>query len=143
MEPLAVAWHATSESGVQAGDNVIVFGAGPIGLAVIQCLKAQGAGEIIAVEVAQERQSFARKFGATHILDAASVHDTLAEARRLTGGRGPPIAFDCAGVQASLDAATKAVCARGTVVNLAIWEKPVPFSPNNIVFHEKRYVGCK
>lgn len=111
---------------------------------MIQCLRAQGVGEILAVEVARERQLFARKLGATHILDpAAAGVDVVAEARRLTGGRGPPVAFDCAGVQASLDAATKAVCARGTVVNLAIWEKAVPFFPNNIVFHEKRYVGCK
>lgn len=132
---------------MQAGDDVLVFGAGPIGLAVIQCLRAQGAGTITAVEGARERQAFARQFGAAHVLDpmrAGGVDGLVAEARRLTaGGRGPPVAFDCAGVVASLDAATRAVCARGTVVNLAIWEKPVPFFPNNIVFHEKRYLGCK
>ncbi|KAI8630365.1 GroES-like protein [Xylariaceae sp. FL1651] len=141
VEPLAVAWHAVAESGIKAGQASLVFGTGPIGLAVIQCLKAINAGEIIAVEVAAQRQQFAKQFGATHILDPTSV-DVVKRARELVGGRGPPVAFDCAGVPASLDSATRAVCARGTIMNVAIWEKPVPFFPNNVVFHEKKYIGC-
>jgi threonine dehydrogenase-like Zn-dependent dehydrogenase len=97
----------------------MVFGTGPIGLAVIQCLKAIDAGEIIAVEVAAQRQEFARQFGATHILDPTQV-DVVKKARELADGRGPPVAFDCAGVPASLDITTRAVCARGTIMNLAL-----------------------
>lgn len=119
VEPLAVAWHAVRESGITAGQTSLVFGAGPIGLAIIQCLKAIGAGEIIAVELATRRQEFAKQFGAAHILDPSHV-DVVKEAQKLTGGRGPAVAFDCAGVPSSLDSATRAVCARGTIVNVAI-----------------------
>ncbi|KAI1150297.1 dehydrogenase [Nemania diffusa] len=141
VEPLAVAWHAVSDSGIKAGQASVVFGTGPIGLAVIQCLKAIGAGEIIAVEVAAKRQEFAQQFGATHVLDPTQV-DVVEEIRKLTGGWGPPVAFDCAGVPASLESSTRAVSPRGTIVNVAIWEKPVPFNPNNLVFHERKYIGC-
>ncbi|KAI1158347.1 dehydrogenase [Nemania serpens] len=140
IEPLAVAWHAVRESGIAAGQASLVFGAGPIGLAIIQCLKAMGAGEIIAVELATRRQAFAKQFGATHILDPSHV-DVVKEAQKLTGGRGPPVAFDCAGVPSSLDSTTRAVCARGTIMNVAIWETPVPFHPNNLVLNERRLVG--
>ncbi|KAI0534941.1 dehydrogenase [Xylaria digitata] len=140
VEPLAVAWHAVRESGIKAGQASLVFGTGPIGLAVILCLKAIGAGDIIAVEVAARRQQFAKQFGATHILDSARV-DVVREAQDLTGGYGPPVAFDCAGVPASLESTTRAVCPRGTVVNIAIWENPAPFNPNNLVFYERKYIG--
>ncbi|KAI0413680.1 dehydrogenase [Xylaria grammica] len=141
VEPLAVAWHAVSESGIKAGQASLVFGTGPIGLAVIQCLKAIGAGDIIAVEVATRRQQCAKQFGATHILDPTRV-DVVHEARELTGGYGPPVAFDCAGVPSSLESSTRAVCARGTIMNVALWETPVPFHPNNLVFYERKYIGC-
>ncbi|KAI1266438.1 GroES-like protein [Xylariaceae sp. FL1019] len=141
VEPLAVAWHAVAESGVKSGQDCIVFGTGPIGLAVIQCLKARDVGNIIGVEVAKQRQEFAKQFGATHILDPTKV-DVVKEAKAMSNGLGPAVAFDCAGVPASLDSATRAVRARGTIMNVAIWEGPVPFMPNNVVFHEKKYIGC-
>ncbi|KAI0017024.1 zinc-binding dehydrogenase-domain-containing protein [Xylariomycetidae sp. FL0641] len=94
----------------------------------------------MAAEVAAQRQEFAREFGATHILDPSQTN-VVERCREITGSRGPRIAFDCAGVAASLDTATRAVRARGTVVNVAVWGEPVPFFPNNILFHEKRYIG--
>ena len=139
VEPLSVGWHAVDVSGIKEGDAVLVLGAGPIGLSVIQCAKARGAGKIVVAEVAKQRQEFAKHFGATEILDPRS-DDVVAEAKRICGnGQGPAIAFDCAGVPASLKSATLSVKARGTIVNVAIWEKEVPFQPNNIVFGEKTY----
>ncbi|KAJ2987866.1 hypothetical protein NUW58_g4273 [Xylaria curta] len=141
VEPLAVAWHAVSESGIKAGQASLVFGTGPIGLAVIQCLRAMNAGEIIAVEIAARRQEFAKKFGATHVLDPKHT-DVIKTARELTGGWGPPIAFDCAGVPASLESAIHAVSPRGVIMCVALWEKSIPFNPNDLVLYEKKYVGC-
>lgn len=42
---------------------------------------------------------------------------------------------------ASLETACNAIRPRGTVVNVAIWEKPVPFNPNMLVFREGKYVA--
>ncbi|KAI0437950.1 dehydrogenase [Xylaria telfairii] len=141
IEPLAVAWHAVSESGIKAGQTCMVCGTGPIGLAIIQCLKAIDVGEIIAVEVAARRQELAKQFGATHILDPTQVDVTKA-ALELTGGWGPPVAFECSGVLSSLESAIRAVRARGTIMNVSIWEKPIPFNPNGLVLKEKKLVGC-
>ncbi|KAK5084655.1 hypothetical protein LTR05_005733 [Lithohypha guttulata] len=127
-------------AGIQKGDDAVVMGAGPIGLGVIQCLKAEGANKIIVAEVAKERQNFAKHFGATHILDPRH-EDVVAKCKELTGGQGPQIALDCAGVAASVKTACLAVRANGRIVNVAIWEKEVPFNPNNVVFGEKKYSG--
>lgn len=121
---------------------MLVLGAGPIGLGVIQCLKARGANKIIVAEVAAERQNFAKYFGATHVLDPRH-DDIVAKSKELCEGRGPNIAMDCAGVAASIKTATLAVRAQGRIVNVAIWEKEVPFQPNNLVFGEKKYSAGK
>ena len=48
---------------------MLVLGGGPIGLAVVQALVAQGTKKIIMSEVAASRQAFAREFKAHHVLD--------------------------------------------------------------------------
>lgn len=55
VEPSAVALYAVRSSKVQAGDTAAVFGCGPIGLLVIEALKAAGATDIYAVELSPER----------------------------------------------------------------------------------------
>lgn len=139
VEPLAVAWHAVDASPIaQLGKEAkcLVFGGGPIGLAVVQVLLARGAAKVICVEVAKKRQEFAKTFGAHHVLDPTKV-DVAAQSLELCGGvDGPDIVFDCAGVPKSLETACKAVRSRGTVVNVAIWEKEIPFNPNWLVFRE-------
>lgn len=115
-----------------------MLGAGPIGLSVIQCLKARGAETIIVAEVAKERKAFAQHFGATHIIDPIK-EDVPAKCKEITGGKGVDVALDCAGVAASIKSAVAAVRVKGTVVNVAIWEKEIPVQPNWFVFGEKTY----
>lgn len=141
VEPLAVAWHAVDASPIAAirDPRCVVFGGGPIGLAVVQCLLARGAAKVICVEVAAKRQEFARAFGAHHVVDPTK-HDVASACLELCGGvHGPDMAFDCAGVPASLEGCCKSVRPRGHVTNVAIWEKAVPFNPNWLVFREASY----
>ena len=133
-----MAWHAVDNSPIKKGDSALVLGAGPIGLAVVQSLLARGAKTIIVSEVAKERQDFARYFGAHHVLDP-SKQDIVSLCKEITEGMGPDLAFDCAGVAASLKTASIAVRAQGTIINVAIWEGEVPFNPNLLVFGGKTY----
>lgn len=140
VEPLAVGWHAVSVSPYRDGDAALVLGGGPIGLATIQALASRGCGTIIVSEVARARRAFARQFGAHHVLDPAAV-DVVAEVARLTGGRGADVGFDCAGVQGAVDEAFRALRARGTLVNVAVWEKRATLDMNELVFRERSYMG--
>lgn len=140
VEPLSVAWHAISAAPLTPESKVMVLGGGPIGLAIVQCLVALDTKIIMLSEVSKTRQRFAREFGAHHVIDPLT-YDTVAVSRQLSGQDGPDIVFDCAGVPASLKTACTAVRARGTVVNVAIWEKEVPFNPNMLVFREAKYTA--
>lgn len=139
VEPLAVGWHAVSMSGMAAGDRVLILGGGPIGLAVLQAVKARKVGTVVVAEVAPARQRFARVFGADHLVDPLE-EDTVSATRKILG-QSPDVVFECAGVPASFSAATKVIKGRGTIVNVALWERPTPFLPNELVMRESRIVG--
>lgn len=142
VEPLAVGWHSVSISPFKEGDSALVLGGGPIGLSVIQALVSKGCKNIIVSEVAKRRREFALEFGAHHVIDPASA-DLVAEVEGLTKGLGADVGFDCAGVQVAVDSAFKAIKARGTLVNVAVWEKRATLNMNDIVFRERAYMGGK
>jgi len=73
-----------------------VLGGGPIGLCVIQALKAKGVGRIIVSEVADRRKDFAKEFGADVIIDPTK-EDIVEKIKELTDGEGVAVVFDCAG----------------------------------------------
>ena len=131
VEPLAVGWHAVTRSPLKNDSNILILGGGPIGIAVIQALRARGCGQILVSELSASRQKFAKQFGADVILDPRK-DDIVKKAHDLTGGLGVDIVFDCAGVAAGLEAACKAIRIKGTVVNVAI-VCPRSQSPQNLL----------
>jgi threonine dehydrogenase-like Zn-dependent dehydrogenase len=70
-EPLAVGWHAVRRGEVGKGDVAIVIGCGPIGLAVICLLKAQGVRTVIASDFSPGRRALATACGADTVVDPA------------------------------------------------------------------------
>jgi len=138
VEPLSVAWHAVSAAPITPDSVVMILGGGPIGLAIVQCLVAIGTRKIIVSEISGARQRFAREFGAHHVI-CPKTYDVVQMGKALSNSDGPDVVFDCAGVPTSLTTACTAVRARGTVVNVAIWEREVPFNPNLLVFREANY----
>jgi threonine dehydrogenase-like Zn-dependent dehydrogenase len=118
-----------------------VVGAGPIGLAIIQVLKAKGISSIIAVEVSEKRREFALSLGATEVLNPIGI-DAIAHVRTSTGTVGADIAFECSGVQAGLDTAMGGLRVRGTTVIVSLWEQKPIIDAFAIVLHEKHVTGA-
>ncbi|KAM0123107.1 hypothetical protein ACP6JC_000074 [Aspergillus fumigatus] len=141
VEPLTVAWHAVSRASVRPDDTVLVVGGGPIGLAVIQVLKARGVKSIIVSEVSSQRKKFARQLGATEVFDPRT-DDIVASVRAMTAGGGAAIAFECSGVQVGLDTAVQAIGARGTVTIVSLWEEKPKIDALDMVLHEKHIIGA-
>ncbi|CAI6269848.1 unnamed protein product [Periconia digitata] len=140
VEPLSVGWHAVKISPFKPGNAALILGGGPIGIAVILALKAKGADKIIVSEVSRKRQEFAKAFGADYVLNPVE-EDVVQRCRDLCDGQGVDVVYDCAGVQAALNSGIEATRARGTIVNIAIWEKDCTITPNQLTFKERRYMG--
>jgi len=73
IEPLTVALHGIQRVNIKAGATALVFGAGTIGLLVLQCLKAVGAGKVYMVDVVDEKLELAKKLGADDVINSMNV----------------------------------------------------------------------
>lgn len=142
VEPLSVGWHAVEASPYKDGDTVLVLGSGPIGLSVVLALLGKGCKNIIVSEASKRRRQFAVDFGAHHVIDPINS-DVVEEVKKLTkGGQGADVAFDAAGVQIAVYGAIKAIRAKGTLVNIALWgDKEVQLNMVDMLFGEKRYMA--
>lgn len=138
-EPSAVALYAVRSSKVQAGDTAAVFGCGPIGLLVIEALKAAGATDIYAVELSAERQEKAKELGAI-VINPAEYEDVVAELVLRTNG-GVDVSFEVTGVPVVLRQAIQSTKIAGETVIVSIWEKGAEILPNDIVIKERTIKG--
>jgi len=96
IEAVSIAVHAAGRPGIQLGDSAVVVGSGMIGLLVIQAVKAAGASQIIAVDLADEKLAMAAELGATATLNAGT-EDVAARVAELTGGEGAHHSFEVVG----------------------------------------------
>lgn len=137
-EPAAVAVYAVRQSSFNTGDTAAVFGCGPIGLLIIDALRASGATEIYAVEVSVERQEKAKKLGAI-IVDPLKVNP-VEFIKEKTGG-GVNVSFEVTGVPAVLEQALESTEKAGELMVVSIWETEAPIHPNQVVIQERTIKG--
>jgi threonine dehydrogenase-like Zn-dependent dehydrogenase len=127
VEPLAVAMHSMKFAAIQPGETVAVFGAGPIGLLTLACLKAAGAGRTWAIEPVAHRRELAKYMGADIALDPNEL-DAARQITADTNHRGVDCAIDCAAREDTTNAAIRAARNAGRVVLTGIHSAAlVPF----------------
>lgn len=99
VEPTSVAYNAVIEraGGIRPGDNVLVLGGGPIGLAACAILKRAGASHVILSEPSASRAELGRKLGATQIVDP--IKEKMPEkVLDITGGMGADLILEATGL---------------------------------------------
>jgi threonine dehydrogenase-like Zn-dependent dehydrogenase len=101
VEPFAIALHAIRRMSVTADETVVVVGAGMIGLAIVQTLRATGCGRLIVVDVAEDRLAMARDFGASETVNSSV--DRAADAIIDCAS----VAFDAVGISATVGLAIR------------------------------------
>lgn len=116
---------------VTAGETVLVHAAvGGVGQIMTQWLKAIGA-EVIATVGSAEKAAKARELGADHVI-LYREQDVAAEVRRITGGKGVPVAYDSVGKD-TFEATLASLARRGMFVSFGNASGPVPpFAPGRL-----------
>ncbi len=127
-EPCSVAVHAVRRSAVRLGDTVAVIGAGPIGLLVMQMAQLAGATRVLVSEPAPARADAARRLGAEAVIDPRN-EDPVERMVELSGGIGPDVVFDCAGIGDTLNQGLDATRLHGQAVLVAVPWEPLPLEP--------------
>ncbi len=133
VEMLSIGAHAVSRAQVQAGDNVLVVGAGPIGLSVSQFVKLAGA-EPVVFELDAQRRAFCRAFPGIESCIAPGEHPMM-QLRDLMDGALPDIVFDATGNSRSMHQAFELVGTGGKLVFVGLVLGDIAF--HNPEFHRK------
>jgi L-gulonate 5-dehydrogenase len=115
-EPVAIGVQACRRGAIGPGDVVLVLGAGPIGLAVIEVARARGA-EVFVSDPAEARTAVAERLGATALPAGPALAAAVADR---TDGDGMPVVVEAAGPVPAMEAAFELVAAGGRVVILGI-----------------------
>ncbi|MHC4912746.1 MAG: zinc-dependent alcohol dehydrogenase [Planctomycetota bacterium] len=124
VEPASVGAHSTARASDLAGKNAVVLGAGTIGNMVAQFVQCRGAKSILITDISDYRLEIAQKCGIKNTSNAGK--ESLADAvKRVFGGDGFQVAFEAAGVEATLSAAIANIEKGGEIVVLGVFgEKP-------------------
>ena len=105
-EPMAVGLHAVNRSEIAPGTAALVFGAGPVGLAVIAALRMKGIEPIVAADFSARRRELATTMGADEVIDPRE--EPAIDAWRRVDGRHPLVIFEAVGVPGVIDQAMRA-----------------------------------
>ncbi|WP_329087787.1 MULTISPECIES: Zn-dependent alcohol dehydrogenase [unclassified Streptosporangium] len=124
-----------------AGDGIVIFGAGGVGLSSVLGAVLEGANPIVVVDVVPERLAMAVKLGATHTVDASG--EDVAEALRAIRPGGMEWAIEAIGRPATLETAIDVLRPGGTLVAVGLGPVGTTFDVplNVLVQREKRVVG--
>ena len=125
VEPLTVAIHGIERVSICAGDSVIIYGAGAIGLLTLLSLRARGVGEIIVVDINNRKLKIAKELGADLIVNP--MEDPLGVFFENHGL--PKIVIETAGSPITQIAAINFVEKRGKVVYVGTCTRDIQFPP--------------
>ena len=140
IEPVAVACHDVRLSRLQAGEDALVIGGGPIGVLVAMVARDAGVRVVIS-EVNPHRLSIAGKLGFDTINPMET--DLAAAIDERTGGKGADVVFEVSGTQPGVDAMTACAATRGRIVMVAIHAQKPEVDMFRFFWRELELVGVR
>jgi len=139
VEPLSVGFHAVGRSGVGPGMQLVIIGAGPIGIAVLLAARRVGAGPVIVSEPHEGRRAIAAGYDAVTI---DPVNESLSErVREVTGPLGSGHVIDAVGSRRTLPDSLSVVAPEGTLVLLGMHEPLLEFNSYALSVPERQIAG--
>jgi Zn-dependent alcohol dehydrogenase len=134
----------TNTAALRPGATAVVIGAGGVGLNSVQGAAISGARMVIALDLVERKLAAARRFGATHTVNAGAP-DAVEQVRGLTGGRGADYVFVTVGAKAAIPQAFGMTARSGTIVLVGMPASGVTVAvdPGDIAHNNLRVLGSK
>ncbi|KYG89874.1 galactitol-1-phosphate 5-dehydrogenase [Metasolibacillus sp. FSL H7-0170] len=126
IEPLTVAIHGIERIQFNAGANVVVFGAGTIGIMTLLALKARGAGDVTVIDINDDKLKIAKELGASYVINSLKV-DLI---NYFTTHEKPKVVIETAGVPQTQVQSVEIVAKLGKIVYVGTAVKEVTFPPH-------------
>lgn len=141
-EPLSCCVHCvTEQTGIAAGDLVVIHGAGVIGLLSLQIAKAEG-GRVIVLGLSADRKrlEIARQLGADHTVNVEEA-DARETVKALSDGRGADVVLECSGTERAVSLGLDVIRKRGTFTQMGLFGHPIRMELEKVVTKELRLCG--
>lgn len=122
IEPLSIAFQARSRAQVTDNDIIFILGAGALGKSMIKAMSLTKA-TIIVADVFDDKLEEAKNLGAHYTVNAKK-ENMIETVRKLSGGYGPTVSIDAAGISSSLADLAEVTCNAGRVITMAFSEEP-------------------
>lgn len=141
FEPASVALRGVKMLSDVKDKVVTVFGAGPIGLLAVECLKYLGAKDVISIDLNPQRLEKALECGASYAINSAE-EDPVKKVMEITGGKGADAGADCVGIAVSLNTSMKMVRNGGEIAMIGMASEHMDgFEYKYAVAHEMKLKG--
>jgi 2-desacetyl-2-hydroxyethyl bacteriochlorophyllide A dehydrogenase len=140
-EPLAVALHGITRSGITAQDSAMVIGAGPIGALTAAALLARGIASVVVVEPGEKRRNLARAIGATEVIDPEELEIFPSWEPERIAARAAHVVFECSGKKSAMEAGFHQLRRGGTLVLVGAGIEAPQFDPNRMILNELHVCG--
>lgn len=144
-EPLSVGIHACRRGKVEPGKNVVILGAGPIGLMTLAAALSFGATSVTITDINPDNIKLAQKMGATntHCHPRTATPPEIAEyLKKLLSPIGPEIVIDCVGFESTVQTAIRCCCMGGKVVVVGMGQDNMTLPMSTVGVHELDVLGC-
>ncbi len=139
-EPYAVAYGSVKKAGNLSGKNVMVIGAGVIGLCILQLIKLQKPARLIVSDLSDNRLGTALRLGADAVINPAK-EDYMEAVARFTDGEMIDISVEAVGVQATANQSIKVLTPGGTSVWVGMSQKEMEINMQDIVCSARSVLG--
>lgn len=140
LDPASIALHTANRGGVRPGDNVVIFGPGPVGLLAADAARVRGAARVIVVGRGHRLEKAATMANETIDYTAG---DPVAAIREATDGLGADVILDCAGVPDTFRWSIPALRNGGRAAAVGIPVESVAMEFQELVLYEKELVGVR
>lgn len=118
--------------GYIVGQDIAIFGPGPVGLMTVQACKQLGAATVILVGTRPSRLEVGRRLGADHLVNVREG-DPVAAIRELTDGRGVDLAIECSGAAETPQQCVEVTKRGGKILVVAFYPQPVTLDLTSVV----------
>jgi len=134
VEPLAIGCHAVARGNPAAGETVLVIGAGPIGMAVIQFALERGA-RVLVLDINNERLRFCHEQLGVHATLRADAEDLPGQLRKSGNGDFPTVIFDATGNSTSMHRSFDFPANGGRIIFVGLLQGRISF--DDPAFHRR------
>lgn len=140
LEPVSIGMHAANRAPISSDDTIVVIGAGPIGLFILQACKLKGARKVIVCDINEFRLDVARKLGADEVVNPRK-RDIKEAIFEQTKNKGADVAFEAVGFASTFRDAVSITRTGGHLVVVGNLESKAEFDLQQFVARELTFTG--